>query len=99
MKLELSENALKVLERRYLSKDETGKVIETPEGMFQRVAKAIASADKLYGRKEEEVAILEESFYRIMAGLEFMPNSPCLMNAGKELAQLSACFTASVAAS
>ncbi len=93
MKLELSENALKVLERRYLSKNEKGQVVETPEGMFRRVAKAIASADKLYGKKEEEVSGLEEEFYRAMAALEFMPNSPCLMNAGKELAQLSACFT------
>ena len=93
MKLELSENALKVLERRYLSKDETGKVIETPDGMFLRVAKAIASADKLYNKTEEEAANLEEAFYRIMSALEFMPNSPALMNAGKELAQLSACFT------
>ncbi|MDP3731765.1 MAG: vitamin B12-dependent ribonucleotide reductase [Candidatus Omnitrophota bacterium] len=93
MKLELSENALKVLEKRYLSKDATGKVIETPEGMFRRVANAIAAADKLYGKTVEEVANLEEAFYRIMAALEFMPNSPALMNAGKELAQLSACFT------
>ena len=93
MKLELSENALKVLERRYLNKDETGRVIETPEGMFRRVAKAIASADKLYGKTEEELVNTEEAFYRIIAALEFMPNSPCLMNAGKELAQLSACFT------
>jgi len=93
MALELSENALKVLEKRYLSKDETGRAIETPEGMFRRVAKAIASADKLYNKTEEELAGLEEAFYRIMAALEFMPNSPALMNAGKDLAQLSACFT------
>ena len=93
MKLELSENALKVLEKRYLSKDETGEVIETPEGMFRRVAMAIAAADKLYNKTEEEAANLEEVFYRIMAALEFMPNSPALMNAGKELAQLSACFS------
>ncbi len=93
MALQLSENALKVLEKRYLSKDETGRLIETPEGMFRRVAKAIASADKLYNKTEEELANLEEAFYRIMAALEFMPNSPVLMNAGKELAQLSACFT------
>ena len=97
MKLELSENALKVLEKRYLSKDERGQVIETPEGMFRRVAKAIASADKLYGKTEEELRHLEEDFYRIMTALEFMPNSPCLMNAGKELAQLSACFTLPIA--
>ncbi len=93
MKSQLSDNALKVLERRYLSKDETGRVIETPEGMFRRVAKAISNADKLYGKTEEELANIEEAFYRIMAALEFMPNSPALMNAGKELAQLSACFT------
>jgi len=93
MKLELSENALKVLEKRYLSKDETGRVIETPEGMFRRVAKAIAAADKLYNKTEEELTHLEEAFYHIMAALEFMPNSPALMNAGKELAQLSACFS------
>jgi len=93
MALELSENALKVLEKRYLSKDETGRVIETPEGMFRRVAKAIAAADKLYNKTEEELTHLEEAFYHIMAALEFMPNSPALMNAGKELAQLSACFS------
>ncbi len=93
MTLKLSENALKVLEKRYLSKDETGCVVEKPQELFRRVAKAIASADKLYGKTEEEIAQLEEAFYRIMTALEFMPNSPCLMNAGKELAQLSACFT------
>jgi len=92
MALKLSENALKVLEKRYLSKDETGRVIETPEGMFRRVAKAIASTDKLYGKTEEELANLEEAFYHIMTELEFMPNSPALINAGKELGQLSACF-------
>lgn len=89
----LTENALKVLERRYLMKDENGKVIETTDELFHRVAKAIASADKAYGRSSKDIAKLEESFYRIMTQLEFMPNSPCLMNAGKELGQLSACFT------
>jgi len=93
MELKLSENALKVLKRRYLKKDEEGKVIETPEEMFRRVAKAIALADKFYGKSEKEVLELEEAFYRIMTELEFMPNSPALMNAGKELGQLSACFT------
>jgi len=89
----LSENALKVLERRYLKKDEQGKVIETPEEMFLRVAKAIALADKFYGKNEGGVEEIERAFYRIMSELEFMPNSPALMNAGKELGQLSACFT------
>src|SRR3989338_1156938 len=93
MALRLSENALKVLERRYLKKDEQGKVIETPEELFLRVAEAIAAADKSYAKTEEEIVFLKESFYRIMTALEFVPNSPCLMNAGKELGQLSACFT------
>jgi len=93
MALKLSENSLKVLERRYLMKDEAGKVIETPEEMFRRVARAIAQADKDYGKNAEDISRLEEDFYRIMTELEFMPNSPCLMNAGKELGQLSACFT------
>jgi ribonucleoside-diphosphate reductase alpha chain len=93
MALKLSENSLKVLERRYLKKDETGKVIELPEDMFRRVAKAIASAEKEFGRSQKEISDLEESFLRIMTSLEFIPNSPCLMNAGKDLGQLSACFT------
>ncbi|HNX82235.1 MAG TPA: vitamin B12-dependent ribonucleotide reductase [Candidatus Omnitrophota bacterium] len=93
MALQLSENALKVLERRYLSKDASGKVTETPEEMFSRVARAIAAADKLYGKSEQEVAKLKDSFYSVMTELAFLPNSPCLMNAGKELGQLSACFT------
>ena len=93
MALRLSDNALKVLERRYLKKDENGKIVETPHEMFLRVAKAIALADKLYGKSEAEIQALEKSFYRIMTDLEFLPNSPCLMNAGKDLGQLSACFT------
>ena len=92
MELKLSENALRVLERRYLKKDEHGKIIETPQEMFSRVAKAIAAADKFYGRSEKEIADLEARFFNIMGRLEFVPNSPCLMNAGKDLGQLSACF-------
>ncbi len=92
MALQLSENALTVLKRRYLTKDETGKVIEAPDEMFRRVAKAIAQADTLYSKSAQEVSSLEESFYRMMTALEFIPNSPCLMNAGKDLGQLSACF-------
>lgn len=92
MNLKLSENALKVLERRYLKKDENGKVVETPEELFRRVARAIAWADKEYGASPRQIAELEESFFNIMAALEFVPNSPCLMNAGKESGQLSACF-------
>jgi len=91
--LRLSENALKVLQRRYLAKDDKGNVIETPEEMFRRVAKAIASAESGYGASEKEVEKLAEEFYQAMTSLEFMPNSPCLMNAGREIGQLSACFT------
>ncbi len=93
MDLKLSPNAIKVLERRYLRKDEDARLIETPEQMFVRVASAIAAADKQYGATEQDVRALEGSFFKMMANLEFLPNSPCLMNAGKELGQLSACFT------
>ncbi|MFH1441858.1 MAG: vitamin B12-dependent ribonucleotide reductase [Candidatus Omnitrophota bacterium] len=93
MALKLSENALKVLERRYLRKDENGKIVETPEETFRRVAKAIAAADKLFGKSPKEITALENNFYNMMVSLEFLPNSPCLMNAGKDLGQLSACFT------
>ncbi len=92
MKLKLSDNALRVLETRYLAKDEEGKVIETPEELFQRVAKNIASADALYGHTSEEVMQTEKVFLQSMVNLEFMPNSPTLMNAGRDLQQLSACF-------
>ncbi len=93
MALALSENALTVLERRYLKKDESGKVIETTEELFRRVAHVIASADKLYGKTPKDILALEESFYHTMTQCEFLPNSPCLMNAGRDLGQLSACFT------
>ncbi|MFQ5891527.1 MAG: ribonucleotide reductase N-terminal alpha domain-containing protein, partial [Candidatus Methanofastidiosia archaeon] len=89
--LGLSQNALTVLEKRYLKRDEYGKVIESPEEMFERVAKNIASADLLY-RKDADVSRREREFYEIMANLEFLPNSPTLMNAGSELQQLSACY-------
>jgi ribonucleoside-diphosphate reductase alpha chain len=88
----LSENAQKVLERRYLAKDEQGKVIETPDEMFHRVAHAIAGADRLYGSPAANIRETEEKFYNAMVNLEFMPNTPTLVNAGRELGQLSACF-------
>jgi ribonucleoside-diphosphate reductase alpha chain len=89
--IKLSDNALRVLERRYLSKDGEGKVIETPQELFRRVAKHIASAEPHYDAKAD-VSFWEEAFYQLMANLDFLPNSPTLMNAGRELGQLSACF-------
>jgi ribonucleoside-diphosphate reductase alpha chain len=90
--LQLSENSLKVLEKRYLKRNEDGTVVETAVDMFQRVARTIAAADATYGKKSEEVERTSQEFYRLMTSLEFLPNSPTLMNAGRELGQLSACF-------
>ncbi len=90
--LQLTENALKVLEKRYLKRDENGRIIETPEQMFRRVAHHIALAEEKYGASPEKVKEIEEIFYRMMTELKFLPNSPTLMNAGRELGQLAACF-------
>jgi len=89
--LKLTLNALSVLERRYLQKDDEGNVIETPAQMFRRVAKAVAAPDALYDRGADLKAT-EKEFYDVMTRLEFLPNSPTLMNAGTEIGQLSACF-------
>lgn len=91
MALNLSAGALTVLERRYLKKDESGRIIETPEGLFRRVAANIALAEGLYGGGAQ-TAEYEEAFFRLLRGLEFLPNSPTLMNAGRRLQQLAACF-------
>jgi ribonucleoside-diphosphate reductase alpha chain len=88
---QLTPNAKIVLNKRYLKKDLQGQVIETPEDMFRRVAQVVASADALYGRKDQ-VKKSEKIFYQMMTRLEFLPNSPTLMNAGRSLGQLSACF-------
>ena len=88
--IQLSSNALTVLSRRYLKKDEEGRVVETPSEMFRRVANNIAQADLLYGHADARKT--EEEFFRILSRLEFLPNSPTLMNAGRPLQQLAACF-------
>lgn len=85
-------NAKTVLERRYLAKDQDGKVTETIDELFHRVASAIAEADAAYGSTGDEIKELEGQFYDMMISREFMPNSPTLMNAGRPLGQLSACF-------
>ncbi|MEM4245005.1 MAG: vitamin B12-dependent ribonucleotide reductase [Candidatus Nanoarchaeia archaeon] len=87
----LNVNALTVLDRRYLLKDKEGKVIETPEKMFRRVARNIAKADAKYYSKKD-VKKIEKEFFGIMSNLEFLPNSPTLMNAGTRIGQLSACY-------
>jgi ribonucleoside-diphosphate reductase alpha chain len=89
--MQLTHNAITVLKKRYLIKKESGEVIETPEAMFRRVAKNIAAVDSSYDATADIEEIARE-FYRFMAHLEFIPNSPTLMNAGRELQQLSACF-------
>ncbi|GMR04652.1 MAG: vitamin B12-dependent ribonucleotide reductase [Thermodesulfobacteriota bacterium] len=90
-RVEISENCRKVLEKRYLKKDAEGNTIETVEEMFWRVSANIAEAEKNYDDEADTMSVALE-FYRMMASLEFMPNSPTLMNAGRDLQQLSACF-------
>ena len=90
--LTLSENAIKVLEKRYLKRDKDGNCVEKPADMFRRVADAIAAGDLKYGASADEVKKLSDRFYNAITHRYFMPNSPTLMNAGRELGQLAACF-------
>lgn len=87
--VELTKNAMKVLEKRYLRKDNKGNVIETPDEMFWRIANNIAEADRKYGGDVDKTA---KEFYEMMSKLYFLPNSPTIMNAGTSIQQLSACF-------
>jgi ribonucleoside-diphosphate reductase alpha chain len=91
MKTELTENALRVLEKRILARDHHGRVVESPDDMFRRVARSVSEADLQHGTPGDAAAA-EQAFFAVMCGLEFLPNSPTLMNAGRNLAQLSACF-------
>ena len=88
----LSNTAISVLNQRYLKKDEDGTVIETPEEMIRRVAKNIAEIDELYGANGKDIHKTEAKFYKMMENLDFLPNSPTLMNAGRKYQQLAACF-------
>ncbi|MCK6471229.1 MAG: vitamin B12-dependent ribonucleotide reductase [Planctomycetes bacterium] len=90
--LGLSENCIRVLRTRYLKKDEDGKPIEVPEELFRRVARVVAEGERAYGASDEQIAEVENQFYKMMVKGEFMPNSPTLMNAGREMGMLSACF-------
>jgi ribonucleoside-diphosphate reductase alpha chain len=90
--LDLSTNAITVLERRYLMKDDQGRPVERPEDLFWRVARTVAAPDARYGASAKAVEGLAETFFELMATRVWMPNSPTLMNAGRPLGQLSACF-------
>lgn len=88
----LSESALRVLERRYLRRDEAGRVVEAPEEMVRRVARAVSGAERRFGLKSRDAREVEDLFFNLLDGLLFLPNSPTLMNAGRPKGQLAACF-------
>jgi ribonucleoside-diphosphate reductase alpha chain len=96
MTVELSPNALRVLEARYLRRDATGRVIESPDGLFRRVARAVATAEAAFGA-DGAVDEWDAVFHDLLGSLDFLPNSPALMNAGTPLGQLAACFVLPVA--
>jgi len=91
MKVSVTKNARVVLEKRYLKKDDSGKAVESPEDMFQRVARSIAGADRLFD-PQANVKKTELKFQKLITNLWFLPNSPTMMNAGRRLGQLAACF-------
>src|SRR3972149_8757433 len=97
MAVDLTQNAIVVLERRYLKKDEKGQIIETPEEMFRRVSQNIAAAEAIYNPKAD-IKKIENDFFEAMVNLEFLPNSPTMMNAGRRLQQLAARFVLPVRA-
>ena len=90
--LGLPAHTVRVLQARFLRKDASGTVVETPDDMFRRVAAAVAAAETVFGATNEQRTHWEGLFYELMRSLRFLPNSPTLMNAGTELQQLSACF-------
>tara|TARA_B100000427_G_scaffold329704_1_gene347194 strand:- start:2507 stop:4924 length:2418 start_codon:yes stop_codon:yes gene_type:complete len=89
---EISDNANVVLEKRYLQKNSKGDIVETPNEMFKRVAKALVQPEKNYEKSDDEIKKIENDFYELMATLKYLPNSPTLMNAGTGAGTLSACF-------
>ncbi len=91
-KINLKESGFIILRQRYLVKNENDEVIETPEQLFERVARAVAEAEKRFSQRKDRVEYYAEKFYELMANFDFLPNSPTLMNAGRPLGQLSACF-------
>jgi len=94
--VQLTPNAKQVVEARYLKRDEHGQLVETPDALFHRVATAVASVEPLFGDAKDE-SYWKEKFYELLSGLDFLPNSPTLMNAGTPLGQLSACFVIPIA--
>lgn len=90
--LPLNTNSIKVLAERYLLRNDDGKIIETPKRLFERVSKSVAKVDSGFGKSAHSVELLEKDFVNMLSNLEFLPNSPTLMNAGTKLGQLSACF-------